>query len=87
MKAILVIDMPQDCLYCPCYRPAYHEYLEDCKVALRPLTTEERDSRPNWCPLKPLPNKIDQGYPCEKYDEGYSDGWDACINEILGGQE
>ena len=39
------------------------------------------------CPLKPLPGKIDQGYPCEKYDEGYSDGWDACLDEILGGNE
>ena len=37
--------------------------------------------------IKPIPDKIDQGYPCDKYEEGYGDGWDECINEILGGNE
>lgn len=59
MKAILVLDeMPQDCVCCPCYRQAKYEYLEDCAKALRPLTPEERDNRPSWCPLLEINDNI-----------------------------
>lgn len=32
--------------------------------------------------LKPMPDKIDQGYPCDAYEEGYGDGWDKCVDEL-----
>ena len=82
MKAILVIDeMPTRCLGCPCY----YEDKGRCQNTWE--SVEDDLARPSWCPLKPLPDKIDQGYPCDTYDEGYGDGWDACIDEILGEQE
>ena len=37
------------------------------------------------CPIKPLPEKQTRDYPeYDRYITGYDDGWDACINEILG---
>ena len=82
MKAILVIDMPKNCGDCKLFMNNGNSYW--CAITGYDTTSS---SMPNNCPLKPLPNKIDQGYPCEKYDEGYSDGWDECIDEILGDQK
>lgn len=53
MKAILVIDMPSNCLDCPCE----YDYLI-CKAIIHKLDYVGADNeRPSWCPLKPL-NKI-----------------------------
>ena len=84
MKAILVIDIPNGCDECQfCGFGG-----RDLEKYVCCLTREHSDdTHMVGCPLKPLPDKIDQGYPCEKYDEGYSDGWDACIDKILGGNE
>ena len=54
MKAILVIDMPIRCEDCICYRQPKYEYIGDCGVTLRPLTSAERVNRPSWCPLRPV---------------------------------
>lgn len=51
MKAILVIDeMPKMCKDCPLN-------LENSSIQCRKTWT--RDSRPNWCPLKPMPEPKD----------------------------
>lgn len=73
MKAILVIDV--DDIDIENTQATYIEL--KCNNDTRQMSLIN-----HW--LNPIPNKIDQGYPCEKYDEGYSDGWDACIDEILG---
>ena len=78
MKAILVIDMPTRCEDCICYRQPKYEYIGDCGVTLRPLTSAERVNRPSWCPLKHLPQKHDEGIMREQK------GWNRCLEEILG---
>lgn len=84
MKSILVIDTPKDCLYCPCFRARDESFnFDDCKLALRPLTVDERDNKPNWCPLKPLPQKEDD----LRYFDSYSEGWNDCLDKILGEKE
>ena len=86
MKAILVIDMPEQCDDCDFCQGGY------LLSYLCGLTGEEFEfvngERKQFCPLKPLPDKIDQGYPpCGVYYEGYGDGWDDCIDKILGEKE
>lgn len=81
MKTILVIDEPMCCDDCPLM------FENDCGVMQIHMQLKYGElyyPKPTWCPLKPLPDKIDQGYPCSVYDEGYGDGWDGCIDEILG---
>jgi len=52
MKAILMVDeMPEECIDCPCYLHSEEDFNEDCKAMLRPLTN---NLRPDWCPLKPM---------------------------------
>ena len=53
MKAILVIDMPSNCLDCPCE----YDYLT-CKAIDHRLDYVDADNeRPSWCPLRSIPSK------------------------------
>ena len=77
MKAILVIDLehPNENIDIEGTQATY--------IELKTIKGIRRISLINhW--LKPIPDKIDQGYPCDKYEEGYGDGWDSCLDEILG---
>lgn len=38
---------------------------------------------PTWCPLKPLPHKLQADW----YTDGYKEGFNACLDEILGETE
>ena len=54
-KAILVMDMPESCSDCPCC------YIPRCEVLEKSLKTSEPseiyECKPDWCPLKPVPEK------------------------------
>lgn len=78
MKAILVIDMPNECIECPCF----YDYLY-CKANMKADVLD--DERPSNCPLKPMPQKkeIDWSDSFGKYN--YKKGYNKCIDEILGG--
>ena len=71
MKSILVIDTPKDCEDCPLNSHTEYDF-DVCWI-----TQGKGD-----CPLKPLPDPKDIGYPNDDYDVGFGDGWDACLNEI-----
>ena len=81
MKAILVIDMPENCLKCKLQDWANCRIVKGCHTG---------DTRPDWCPLKPMPEKMQV---CGKYPQpdgivpSYKIGYNACIDEILGDKE
>ena len=84
-KAVLVIEMPQDCVYCPCWRVGSDEFPhDDCTAMQRPLTNEEEMKRPSWCPLRPLPEKRDVPEGGFITLAELAVGWNACIDEITG---
>lgn len=99
-KSVLSIDTPENCYDCP-FGTAYCGELEyvglcelaDCLDCDEILITEEHydcesKSRPDWCPLKPLPEKkeyivsIDN---IESQKDIIAVGWNACIDKITGG--
>lgn len=91
MKAILVIDMPSCCAECPLMLwDAESEYYGACCPTLKEdncvadsyKENENKGTKPNWCPLKPMPQTRDVGYPINNYAVGFSDGWDAFKKEI-----
>lgn len=77
--------MPKNCYEC--------DFLDDdgdypmCKITTevcgyRFKTYESKMSR---CPLKEIPEKQVRDYPeYDRYITGYDDGWDDCLDEILG---
>ena len=81
-KSILVIDTPENCDECRLMREHFdHGYgwikecigsgIDDCIVFKRKLE--------DYCPLKPMPEKeIVRGF------DRYEEGWNDCIDEILG---
>lgn len=74
MKAILVIDLPKNCAECKLM------FLQGIGEGI--CNAVDWEERPSWCPLKPLPEPKDIGYPNDDYDVGFGDGWDACLKEI-----
>lgn len=99
-KSALVIDTPENCYDCP-FGTAYCgeiEYeglceLADCLDHDVILMTEEHydcesKSRPDWCPLKPMPEKKEYIVPIDNV-ESQKDiiavGWNTCINMIVKG--
>ena len=96
-KSVLVIDTPENCYDCPfgtayCGELEYVGYCElaDCLDYDIVLMTEEHydcesKSRPDWCPLKPLPEKSTIENDMTDYQCGMVDGRNQCIDEITGG--
>lgn len=83
-KAILVIDMPKDCWDCHLV-----DEWENCNAI---KMTSERygvsvkqydKERASWCPLRPLPHKLQADW----YTGGYKEGFNACLDEITGETE
>lgn len=90
-KAILVIDEPNECIDCPCYRQTKEEgeLFEDCKAMMMPLNWREVTEKPSWCPLKPLPEKRklhqyvgDRCYHCRFFNGEKSSVGIACTNPM-----
>lgn len=87
-KAILVIDMPESCDKCP----LFHGFYTDMTCSANNWGIDypyPKDFRQDWCPLKPLPEKIDIEAERNKphdidCDWEFESGYNACIDEILG---
>ena len=82
-KSVLVIDTPESCLDCQfCYEldegEAYCSISDDDKDTslMKKIDCEYGycQGKPDWCPLKPLPEKDDFDDPYDEYYTGYRDG-------------
>lgn len=84
-KAMLIMDMPKYCIECP-----FCTEEEEC-IAFD-VNTIEIDIlayKPKWCPLRECPTKKElmtkPKLPTHEFDVRL--GYNACIDEILGGGE
>lgn len=90
MKAVLVIDeMPTECIECSfSHVHADDEYEATHCILMGRKNANGANTRAKWCPLKPLPRKLDAndwhrmfgGTFSEREAKGY--GWNACLEEI-----
>lgn len=96
-KSVLVIDYtPENCYDCPfgaeyCGNLGYEGCCElagclnsDMRLITEELYDYECESRPDWCPLKPLPEKFDneKDRKLGDFEPLFKIGWNACIDEI-----
>ncbi len=79
-KSILVIDTPRDCSKCD-LKDGYF-----CGKTKRWID-EDDFPKPDWCPLRDLPEKKEENKYHNNYERGIVDGFNACINELLEGGE
>ena len=88
MKAILVINMPKSCWECPCYDGYWQ-----CGATGNGFDTQDEihNQRPDWCPLKPMPEKLEPKLSVvvtiserenDIYLTAYDVGWNDCLDEI-----
>ena len=92
-KVMLIMDKPDACIECPlCFKAeeisiGAFEYrrLYSCKRVpedVEDIYLEDiLHKKPDWCPLKDVPNKIENAIGDMDYYKAI--GFNACINEIL----
>lgn len=99
-KSVLVINTPRNCYDCPfgaeyCGNLGYEGCCElagclnsDMRLITEELYDCESKSRPDWCPLKPLPEKFDdeKDRKLGDFEPLFKIGWNVCIDEITGGK-
>lgn len=100
-KSILVLDTPKYCGECPIcaswQASAFSNREYWCTVSNN--TSVDQYDKPNWCPLKSMPEKIDvpnwdDSIKAENtnaevvgiymYDRGIYRGYNGCIDQIIG---
>lgn len=103
-KAVLVIDMPENCADCPMRSMNLYDMSKtniycQCNKASDIPWELARKEKPDWCPLRELPEKklyngvegiIGIGIPergSKAVDEAAALGWNAYINAIVGTKE
>ena len=79
-KSVLVVNTPRKCIGCQFFKSTYSLH---CILASGNI--EDIESKPDWCPLKPLPEKNTTENDMTDYQCGMADGRNQCIDEITGG--
>lgn len=87
-KSVLVIDTPEHgCISCLIGRN-HSNILETCiycPIVGKCVLDKEAETIPDWCPLKPLPDKM-TGVAQTDHWNSIKAGWNQCIDEITGGE-
>ena len=91
-KSVLVMDTPErGCISCSIGQNDSNCRITRiyCPIAEETAFDEEAETIPDWCPLKPLPDKKEYIVPIDNV-ESQKDiiavGWNAYIDEITGGE-
>ena len=82
-KAILVMNMPSYCDGCPCCCSTEHFFVAYCQVKKK--TLDDIYTKPEWCPLREVPEKQVHNAIDNEFQRGAKNGWNSCVNKILGG--
>ncbi len=91
-KVVLDMDMPESCDMCDfvddMQPPRYGERTLYCSApGIGEDVTDYVACRPDWCPLRELPEKKDRNSPERveygNFGKGYTAGFNDCIDKIL----
>ena len=93
-KAVLIMNMPRNCSDCIFCRELHEGVEACCKLEDEPndntlyrMIDDYCRHKPDWCPLRELPEKKEE-LSVEEYEFGglgkaFTSGWNACLDEIL----
>jgi len=85
-KAVLVMDeMPEDCTMCKFWNSKDDECYA---TGVEELSLNSEEAKPDWCPLRELPEKKETHTVLElhsngRWSEGMKAGFNICLGEIL----
>ncbi len=82
-KAVLIMNMPEQvCQKCTlCYETENDDEYPCCAVGK--LVPD--GAKPDWCPLRELPEKKTGNSYMNSKEKGIVEGWNACLDTIEGG--
>ena len=89
-KAILILDMPENCFGCNLCHINSDGGEDRCQAfEVSRAVNSETYEKPDWCPLRKLPEKKETHTVLElhsngRWTEGMKAGFNACLDEILG---
>lgn len=80
-KAVLVMDMPECCADCCC---GYFERDSKELNLICGATGEDANNvgKPDWCPLRELPEKKETNYYMNNKEKGIVEDWNVCLDAI-----
>ena len=88
-KGIIVLDVPEECRKCPFQEVSEENHmwclvsnLDDCSHIHKIILDEY--SKPDWCPIKPIPNRKSEDFGQTIIAAARGEGWNECLDEILG---
>lgn len=92
-KVIAVLKEPKSCTFCEFGKLAICGAMYNYMTDKAPSKEHEKynimrykfsDTRPDWCPLKPIPQK--RVFATLSHDKDFymAEGWNNCIDMILG---
>lgn len=84
-KSILVIDTPNYCIGCPCHFSGMSGRVWCGKENKELLADDIQTFKPDWRPLRDLPEKRNVPLQHPQLHHLMADGWNTCIDEILKG--
>lgn len=78
MKAVLVMEMPENCVGCPLFSGNHSDMT--CRGSYRTIDFPYPDDKvQDWCPLIPMPERKENA--CS---HGFAAGWNACLDAVEG---
>jgi len=81
MKAILVMEMPENCVRCPLFSGNHSDMT--CRGNYRTIDFPYPDDKvQDWCPLVPMPERKIAVPGYEAHIE--AKGWNACLDAVEG---
>lgn len=83
-KAVLIMDMPESCFGCNFLYCNADASIDSCQaMEVSRIVDSETYERPDWCPLRELPEKKTGNSYMNSKEKGIVAGWNACLDEIL----
>ncbi len=80
-KAVLVMNMPESCFGCNFMYCDEESDTETCQAMETARDIDLIEDRPDWCPLRELPEKKELYLSINKW---YCVGFNDCLDDILG---
>lgn len=84
-KSVFVMDgIVEKCVECRFWESRYSMY---CTLKEDENGITDPEEKPEWCPLRPLPERKGHTTPISNYDVQkniFARGWNTCLDEIVG---
>ena len=84
-KGYIVVDIPAKCAGCRFASYPKSNGVCRCNIIKRDIDVSDED-KPDWCPIRPQPERYDRLNIMDEYEDGLVDGRNDLIDVMFGGE-